>query len=98
VAVTSEEMTYSNKVYLSPQGNIPSYKKYILIKGYVLPVAFSDTVPKGKIGLNKKFREFLVLSLIDQTMIQAYDAKPKDKAATSLIIQIEYLFPPKEKV
>jgi hypothetical protein len=58
VAVTSEEMTYSNKVYLSPQGNIPTHKKYILIKGYVLPVVFSDTIPKGKIGLNKKFREF----------------------------------------
>lgn len=24
--VTSEEMTYSNRVYLSPQGNIPSHK------------------------------------------------------------------------
>ena len=54
--VTSEEMTYSNRVYLSPEGNIPSHKKYIILKGYVLPVAFSETIPQGKIGLNKKFR------------------------------------------
>lgn len=65
VPVTSEEMTYSNKVYLSPEGNIPTHKQYILIKGYVLPVAFSENIPQGKIGLNKKFREFLTLSLID---------------------------------
>ena len=54
--VTSEEMTFSNKVYLSPHGNIPTHKQFILLKGYVLPVAFSDTIVKGKIGLNKKFR------------------------------------------
>ncbi len=49
-------MTYSNKVYLSPLGNIPTHKQFITLKGYVLPVAFSDKIPKGKIGLNKKFR------------------------------------------
>ena len=42
--VTSPEMVYSNKVYLSAQGNIPPQKKYISLKGYVLPVAFSDTI------------------------------------------------------
>jgi hypothetical protein len=56
IAVTSEEMTYSNKVYLSPLGKIPEQKRFITLKGYVLPVAFSATIPKGKIGLNKKFR------------------------------------------
>jgi len=49
-------MTYSNKVYLNPFGKIPSHKRYIIFKGYVLMVAFSETIPKGKIGLNKKFR------------------------------------------
>lgn len=56
VPVTSEEMTYSNKVYLSPLGNIPTHKQYIQLKGYVLPVAFSEQIPVKKIGLNKKFR------------------------------------------
>jgi vesicle-fusing ATPase len=54
--VTNTDMLYSNKVYLSPQGNIPTHKKYISVKGYVLPVAFSDTIQKGKIGLSKVFR------------------------------------------
>ena len=54
--VSSEEMTYSNKVYLSPYGTIPTHKQYIVLRGYVLPVAFSDSIQKGKIGLNKKFR------------------------------------------
>jgi len=56
IAVTSEEMTYSNKVYLSPFGKIPQQKRFITLKGYVLPIAFSETIPRGKIGLNKKFR------------------------------------------
>ena len=56
IAVTSEEMTYSNKVYLSPLGKIPQQKRFITLKGYVLPIAFSETIPRGKIGLNKKFR------------------------------------------
>lgn len=88
VPVTSESMTYSNKVYLSPQGNIPAHKQYVLLKGYVLPVAFSETIPPSKIGLNKKFREFLALSLIDQSILKAYDPKPSDMAATSLNIKI----------
>jgi hypothetical protein len=86
--VTSEEMTYSNRVYLSPQGNIPSHKQFIFLKGYVLPVAFSEEIPKGKIGLNKKFREFLALSLIDQTIIKAYDPRPTDRPAASLSLKI----------
>jgi hypothetical protein len=49
-------MTYSNKVYLSTSGNIPQNKNFISLKGYVLPIAFSDKIPKGKMGLNKKFR------------------------------------------
>ena len=58
-------MTYSNKVYLSTQGRIPVNKQFILIKGYILCAEYVDTIPRGKIGLNKKFREFLLLSLID---------------------------------
>lgn len=54
--VNSEEMTYSNKVYLSLEGTIPSHKQYVIVRGYVLPAAFSKDIFKGKIGLNKKFR------------------------------------------
>ena len=67
------------------------------MKGYVLPVAFSQTIPKGKIGLSKNFREFLALSLIDEALIYAYEPKPTDKPATSLHIKIQFLLPPKEK-
>jgi hypothetical protein len=56
IAVSSKEMAYSNKVYLSPEGNIPGSKKFIVLKGYILPFSLSETIPKGKIGLNKKFR------------------------------------------
>lgn len=56
IAVDSEEMVYSNKVYLSSEGNIPGHKKFILLKGYVLPFAISERIPKGKIGLGNKFR------------------------------------------
>jgi hypothetical protein len=98
IAVSSEEMTYSNKVYLSPEGSIPRNKKYIVLKGYILPFALSETIPKGKIGLNKKFREFLVLSLIDQIYIQAYDQKSIDQPATSITIKIEMLLPPSQRV
>jgi hypothetical protein len=97
VAVTSEEMLYSNKVYLSPLGRIPSHKRFIILKGYVLSIAFSDSIPKGKIGLSKKFREFLVLSLIDEAIITAYDPRPTDKPVTSLHLKIELLIPPKER-
>ena len=41
VAVSSEEMTYSNRVYLSPLGKIPPQKRFIKLKGYVLPTAFA---------------------------------------------------------
>lgn len=54
--VTSNEMAYSNLVYLSKEGNIPEHKQLVLLKGTVLSVAFSDLIPKGKIGLNRKFR------------------------------------------
>ena len=56
VPVSSEEMTFSNRVYLSLEGNIPEHKQFITLKEYVLPIAFSENIPKGKIGLNKKFR------------------------------------------
>ncbi len=56
MAITKDDMIYSNKVYLSPLGNIPPQKKYISMKGYILPFDISDIIPKGKIGLNKKFR------------------------------------------
>ena len=98
ISISSEEMAYSNKVYLNPSGRIPSHKKLITIKRYVLSCAFSEQIPKGKIGLNKKFREFLVLSLIDDVMIQAYDRKPCDKPATAVTIKVEYLFPPNSRV
>lgn len=98
VAVSSEEMTYSNRVYLSPLGKIPSHKRFVRLKGYVLAVGFSETIPKGKIGLNKKFREFLTLSLIDDALVQAYDPKPADLSAASLQLKIELLLPPKERV
>ena len=95
--VTSPEMVYSNKVYLSAQGNIPPQKKYISLKGYVLPVAFSDTIQKGKIGLSRIFREFLCLSKIDQIVIKAYDARPSDKPATLLQVEVRLVIPPKER-
>jgi hypothetical protein len=95
--VTSQEMVYSNKVYLSPQGSIPSHKKYISLKGYVLPVAFSDTIQRGKIGLSKVFREFLCLSKIDQIVIKAYDPKPSDQPATLIQVEISLVIPPKER-
>jgi hypothetical protein len=41
IAVSSEEMTYSNKVYLSPLGKIPNHKRFIKLKGYVLSTVFS---------------------------------------------------------
>lgn len=88
VAVSSEEMTYSNRVYLSPLGKIPTQKKFVRLKGYVLATAFSDTIPKGKIGLNKKFREFLTLSLIDDALVHPYDTKPADRQAASLQLKI----------
>ena len=91
-------MAYSNKVYLSPSGRIPSHKKLIILKRYVLSCAFSEQIPKGKIGLSKKFREFLVLSLIDDVMIQAYDKKTSDKPATAVTIKVEYLLPPNSRV
>lgn len=39
----------------------------------------------------------MALSLIDQTLVKAYDPKPTDKAATSLNLKIELLLPPKER-
>ena len=95
VNITSEQMAYSNKVYLSPSGRIPAYTKLITLKGYVLSCDFSEQIPKGKIGLSKKFREFLVLSLIDEVMIQAYDGRPGDKPATAITIKVEFLLPPR---
>ena len=96
--VTNTEMLYSNKVYLSPQGNIPTHKKFISVKGYVLPVAFSDTIQRGKIGLSKVFRQFLCLSKIDQIVIKAYDPKTTDQPATMIQLEISMVIPPKERV
>ncbi len=94
--VTSQEIVYSNKVYLSPQGSIPSHKKYISLKGYVVPVAFSDTIQRWKIGLSKVFRQFLCLSKIDQIVIKADDAKPTDQPATLVQVEISLVIPPTE--
>jgi len=93
--VSSNEMVYSNKVYLSPQGNIPAHKKYITLKGYVLAVSFSDAIQRGKIGLSRIFREFLCLSKIDQIVIKAYDPKPTDKPATLIQVEVQLVIPPK---
>lgn len=90
-------MVYSNKVYLSTQGNIPTTKKYISLKGYVLAVAFSDAIAKGKVGLSRIFREFLCLSKIDQIVIKAYDPRPVDKPATLVQIEIRMVIPPRER-
>ena len=38
------------------------------------------------------------MSLIDQTIIKAYDPKHSDQAAASLVIKIELLLPPKDRV
>lgn len=91
-------MTFSNKVYLSPLGKIPAGKRNIRLKGYVLSATFSDTIPKGKMGLNKKFREFLSLSLIDEVLVQSYDPRSADRPASSITLKIELLQPPKERV
>jgi hypothetical protein len=89
-------MAYSNKVYLSKDSKFPEHKKYLLLKGYVLSYELSDKIPKGKIGLNKKFREFLNLSLIDEVHIRLFEPKnTKDAFATSVTAMIEFLFPPK---
>ncbi len=90
-------MVYSNKFYLSPQASIPLHKKYILLKGYVVPVAFSDTIQWRKIGLSKVFRQFFCLSKIDQILIKADDAKPTDQPATLVQVEISLVTPPKER-
>lgn len=63
----------------------------------MLPFAIVDTIPMGKIGLNKKFREFLVLSLIDQVYVQVYDEKETDRPATSISLKVEMLLPPSQR-
>lgn len=55
--------------------------KYLIVKNYILTYSLSDQIPNGKIGVNKKFREFLVLSLIDKVHIKVYSPKPSDQAA-----------------
>jgi hypothetical protein len=95
--VTSQEIVYSNKVYPSPQGSIPSHKKYISLKAYVLPVAFSDTIQRRKIGLSKVFRQFLSLRKIDQILIKADDAKPTDQPATLLQVETSLVISPTEE-
>ena len=38
------------------------------------------------------------MSLIDETLIYAYDQKPTDKPVLSLHIKLEMVIPPKEKI
>ena len=59
VKVTSQEMVYSNLVFLSKQSPLAvlhSNSRFIFFKGYILSFALSGDIPKGKIGLNNKFR------------------------------------------
>ena len=44
--VTSPEMVYSNKVYLSAQGNIPPQKKYISLLSF--DISYNSAVCLGK--------------------------------------------------
>jgi hypothetical protein len=65
------------------------------MKGYVLLAEFSKSVPKGKMALNKKLREFLAISLSDEVLVHAYEPKPTDRPAAKLELKVELLQPPK---
>lgn len=81
-------MVYSNKVYLSPTSTFPEHKKYLILKGYVFNYELSSEIPKGKIGLSKKFREFLAVSLIDDVQVKLFEPRSKDSPATSVTLTI----------
>ena len=68
--------------------------KYLTLKNYILTYSLSDQIPHGKIGVNKKFREFLVLSLIDKIHIKVYSPKPTDQSAPFVTFKVEMIFSP----
>ena len=78
VKVTSQDMVYSNMVYVSkdsPLAVLPSKNRLLVFKGYILHFDISGDIPKGKIGLSSKFREFLNADLVHEVQILAYYEK-----------------------
>lgn len=70
VKVSSQAMVCSNRIYLStesafPPTNSPGNTNFITFKGFILSYGLSPEIPRGKMGVSGKFREFLNLSLIN---------------------------------
>ena len=101
VKVTTQAMVYSNLVYLSPDSPLavlPRNGRFLIFKGYILSFDLSAEIPKGKIGLGNKFREFLNADLVHEVQILAYYRADNDYAAASIDLRVEFFIPPKERV
>lgn len=69
VKVSSQSMVCSNKVYFSPESSFPPTEKFVTFKGFVLSYGLSPDIPRGKMGVSSKFREFLTLNLIQEVYV-----------------------------
>lgn len=65
-------MVYSNKVFFSKESKFPPDQRYVAFKGFILSYGLSSEIPKGKMGVSSKFREFLTLNLIQEVFVQLY--------------------------
>lgn len=91
--VTDEAMVFSNFVYVNPAQNIFSkpqslFPIFVRIKSYIFSCGLSDTIPAGKIGMNRKIRECLSLSLIEHVSVELYE-NSTDSYMTAMEIEVE---------
>ena len=91
VKVTSQAMVYSNKVFISndsPLAVLDPANRFLVSKGYILSFDLSADIPKGKIGLSSKSREFLNADLAHEVPIHSYYRKAEDHAAASMLLKV----------
>lgn len=88
IKVNSQAMVCSNKVYFSNESNFPADQKFVTFKGFILNYGLSPEIPKGKMGVSSKFREFLTLNLIQEVFVQLYRRREQDQPAASILFKI----------
>jgi hypothetical protein len=65
-----------------------AFPLYVRMKSYVYTCGLADNVPIGKIGMNKKIRECLHVSLVDPVNVELYE-NPSDGFMTNVDMEIE---------
>lgn len=69
--ITKDNQLHSGMVYINPGQDLAgrpvnNFPLYVRIKSYIYTCALADDIPLEKIGMNKKMRELLRVTLAER--------------------------------